>query len=732
MVKGQYVNSNSRCVGNIASIRRLNFSGICIQDGPAGLRVADYASVFNSGASIAATWDRDLMYDRGKMMATEFKAKGAHIALSPVAGPLGRSAYSGRNWEGFASDPYLTGIAMERTITGIQDAGVQATAKHFIGYEQETQRYPTFVPNGSLTDVTFEAVSSNIDDRTMHEIYLWPFANAVRAGCASVMCSPQRLNGSYACQNSKALNGLLKRELGFQGYVMSSWGGTHSGAASVESGLDMDMPGGFGDYGRVADVGSYFGEKNITDMVCNGTVPELRLDDMVLRIMTPYFLLGQDQNFPTVDESSADLNLVTPKDTWLRNFTFAPPRNRDPRVYHGARIREYAGAGTVVLKNTKNALPVRDPKSIAVFGNDAGRNTQGPYNDVKFEYGTLSIGGGSGTGRLTYLIDPLEAINLRAIYYGAFVQHWLNNTLIATSNVSELWIPREPDVCLVFLKSWSGEGEDRDHLSVDWEGNTVVESVARECPNTIVIIHSSGINTLPFADNENVTGIIAGHYPGEESGNSIVDVLWGNVNPSGRLPYTIALNASDYNAPLTTGIQTNGTEDWQSWFDEKLEVDYRYFDANNKTVRYEFGYGLSYTTFAISDLKAVPLVSGLKSEPNDEPVQPGGNPDLWTPIYNVTCLIRNSGPVTGAAVTQLYVGFPSSAGAPPKQLRGFDKTVLNPGEDLTVTFELIRRDLSYWDVISQQWLIPEGEFKLMAGWSSRDLPAQMTITPIGG
>jgi beta-glucosidase len=158
------------------------------------------------------------MYERGHAMAEEFKGKGAHVLLGPVAGPLGRSGYGGRNWEGFAADPYLSGIAMEQTITGHQDAGVQACAKHYIGNEQEAQRNPTYDTNVTTTK-TKSALSSNMDDRTMHELYLWPFANAVHAKAASVMCSYQRINGSYGCQNSKTQNGLLKTELGFQGYV---------------------------------------------------------------------------------------------------------------------------------------------------------------------------------------------------------------------------------------------------------------------------------------------------------------------------------------------------------------------------------------------------------------------------------------------------------------------------------------------------------------------------------
>lgn len=721
------------CVGNIVAIPRLGFPGLCLQDGPLSIRVADYASVFEAGVSAASTWDKDILYNRGFALGQEFRAKGAQIALAPVAGPLGRSAYGGRNWEGFSPDPYLTGVAMEKTIIGIQDAGVQATAKHYIGNEQEVQRNPTYNRNGTVTDVIQEALSANMDDRTMHELYLWPFANAVRAKCSSIMCAYQRLNGSYSCENSKALNGLLKGELGFQGYVMSDWGGTHSGVASIEGGLDMNMPGGLGPYGMVPRAGSFFGG-NVTLAVNNGTVNVSRVDDMIVRIMTPYYWLGQDSDFPSVDPSSADLNTFSPRSTWLREFNLTGERSRDVRGDHGELIRKHGAAATVLLKNENNALPLKAPKSIAVFGNDAGEDTQGFYNQANFEYGTLSAGGGSGTGRLTYLVTPLEAIKSRAAQDDALVQQWLNNTLIATSDVTTLWVPKAPEVCLVFLKTWAEEAADRQHLDVDWNGNEVVESVARSCNNTIVVTHSSGINTLPFADHPNVTAILAAHYPGQESGNAIVDVLYGDVNPSAKLPYTIAYNGSDYNAPPTTAVSTTGVHDWQSWFDEKLEIDYRYFDAQNISVRYEFGFGLSYTTFEMgSDITVESLDDAITSEPEDQPIVPGGNPALWENIYNVTVSVTNTGELDGATVPQLYVTFPADstpAGTPPKQLRGFEKVFLTAGETQTVSFSLMRRDLSYWDIVSQQWLIPTGEFVISTGFSSRDLRASTKMTPV--
>ncbi|KAK0123706.1 hypothetical protein ONS95_008716 [Cadophora gregata] len=717
------------CVGNIVAIPRLGFGGLCLQDGPLAIRTVDYASVFPAGVTTAASFDRKLMYERGVAMGAEFKGKGAQVALSPVAGPLGRSAYAGRNWEGFSPDPYLTGVAMEETITGLQSNGLQACAKHWIGNEQETQRNPTY-KNGSIVQ---ESLSANIDDRTMHELYMWPFANAVRAGVASVMCSYQRLNGSYACENSKALNGYLKEELGFQGYVMSDWGATHSGVPSIEAGLDMNMPGGLGLYGLTFGEASDFGG-NVTLAVNNGTLDASRVDDMVIRIMTPYFFLGQDKDYPTVDPSSADLNTFSPKNTWFRDYVLNGTRSRDVRGDHGALIRKHGAESTVLLKNVNNALPLKSPKIISVFGNDASEDTQGFYNQVDFEYGTLVSGGGSGTGRLTYLITPLEAIKARASKDGALVQQWLNNTLVATSDISTLAVPETPDVCLVFLKTWAEEAADRVSLELDWQGNDVVESVASYCSNTIVVTHSSGINDLPWADHENVTAILAAHYPGQESGNSIVDILYGDVNPSGKLPYTIALSNDDYNGLPTTAVNSTDPDAWQAWFEEKLEIDYRYFDAQNISVRYEFGFGLSYSTFSLSDLSiSASSSSNVSSTPaSQSAATPGGNPALWETLYNVTVTLTNTGSVAGATVPQLYLSYPESApaGTPPKQLRGFEKVNLQPGASEKVSFELMRRDLSFWDVESQDWIIPAGEFGVSVGFSSRDLKVVGGVTVV--
>lgn len=230
----------------------------------------------------------------------------------------------------------------------------------------------------------------------MHEVYMWPFANALHAGVASVMCAYNRLNASYACQNSKILNGLLKDELGFQGYVVSDWGATHSGVASVKAGLDMDMP---GSINFQAPGPSYFGG-NLTIGVNNGSLTMDRIDDMVHRVMTPYFFLNQDATYPSIDQSSAPLNKWG-FHPYLQSFIYGTKSNVDARGAHAKLIRDAAAAGTVLLKNTGNILPLKAPKNIGVFGNDAGDNIDGVYTlnairDHGYEYGTLAIGGGSG------------------------------------------------------------------------------------------------------------------------------------------------------------------------------------------------------------------------------------------------------------------------------------------------------------------------------------------------
>jgi beta-glucosidase len=433
---------------------------------------------------------------------------------------------------------------MDSSIRGMQNAGVQSCSKHFVGNKQETQRTNTVSSNGASID----AISSNIDDRTMHELYLWPFYDAVKAGTASVMYSYNRLNETYACENFSLLNGILKEELGFEGYVMSDWFATHSGVASINGGLDMTMPGSTdqASYSIGGVANSFFGG-NLTTAVNNGSVSMTRLDDMIRRVMLPYYFLGQDKTYPTVDPSTIAILVAT----YLSSNSNILAR--DVRGNHAGLIRELGSAGTVLLKNINFTLPLRSPKNIRVFGNNAFDFTEGltqvtDYDEWRFNFGTLDIGGGSGTVRYTNLVSPLEAIKVRARRTGARVQYVTDNAIIAANDFSTIY--PTPNVCLVFLKTYAEEGADRTAYDAHWNSTFVVENVARRCPNTVVVTYSAGINTMPWAQNKNVTAILAAHLSGEETGNSIADILWGDVNPSGKLLYTIPVYAADYDIPI--------------------------------------------------------------------------------------------------------------------------------------------------------------------------------------
>ena len=448
---------------------------------------------------------------------------------------------------------------------------------------------------------------------------------------------------------------------------------------------------------------------------------------MVLRIMTPYYFLGQDSNYPPIDNSTGGLNFFPPEN-YKHNFTFGPVV--DVRKDHGSHIRKLGAAATVLLKNTKNTLPLKEPKNIGVFGNDAAdyNFTQGPYPS-NTDIGTLPVGGGSGTGRLTYVVSPLEAIKARAKSYGGVVQSITSNSQITNGGLNN--ISPKPDVCVVFLKSWASEGGDRRTLVAEWDSTNVVQKVAAFCLSTVVVLHGASPNVLPWKDHANVTAILAAHMPGQETGNSIVDVLWGAINPSGKLPYTIANQESDYSKNLVTNPGSSGPDGWQTDFSEGNLIDYKEFDAAKKNPAYEFGFGLSYTTFELSDIHINVLKSGVPRVPSaSAKIEPGGNVELWETLVKVTATVKNTGGVSGATVPQLYLSLPSEAGAgtPVRSLRGFEKVQLAAGESVTVTFSLLRRDLSFWDTAAQTWRLPGGAIGVDVGFSSRDLKLKGSIT----
>ncbi|KZL67274.1 glycosyl hydrolase family 3 n terminal domain-containing protein [Colletotrichum incanum] len=669
------------CVGNTSPASSINYPSLCLQDGPLGVRYASSVTAFVPGIQAAATWDVDLIRERGALKATEARGVGVHVMLGPACGALGKIPNAGRNWEGFGPDPYLMGIATKETIEGMQSVGVQATAKHYIANEQELNR---------------ETISSNLRDREIHELYLWPFADAVKANVASVMCSYNKVNGTWACENDIVMNKLLKQELGFPGYIMTDWFATTGTVSGANSGLDMMMPG--ANYNN--EPWSVWWGPQLKTAVQNGQVSLPTLDDKVRRILAAWYLLGQDQGA-------------------------YPPVNLGANVQgnHKQNVRATARDGIVLLKNDNAILPLRKPKKIAVIGSSTVNNPAGinACYDRSCNAGTLGMGWGSGTVDYPYLVAPLDAMRARAAQDGTVVSASSNDNAQQGAAAAA-----GADVAFVFITSDSGEGYitvdgnvgDRNTLDPWHNGNELVRAVAAANKNVIVVVHSTGPIILETVlAQPSVKAVVWAGLGSQETGNALVDVLWGATNPNGKLPYTIGKSAADYGTVVSRGSQDN--------FAEGIFIDYRHFDQAGIEPRYEFGFGLSYTNYTYSGIS---VTSTAKSGPAVGQVVPGGRADLFEIVATVTATVKNTGRVAGAEVAQLYITLPSGAPvSPPKQLRGFKKLRLGAGESATATFNLRRKDLSYWDVPSQNWVVPKGTFRVRVGASSRNLALEQSL-----
>lgn len=787
-------------VGNTGPALHVGFPGLALQDGPLGIRFADNATAFPAGITVGATWNRKLMYERGKAHGMEAREKGINVLLGPSVGPLGRMPAGGRNWEGFGPDPYLQGIAAEETIKGIQEQGVMATIKHFVANEQEHFRQPWAwgLPH---------AISSNIGDRTMHEIYAWPFANAVKVGVASVMCSYNMVNNSYACGNSKLLNGILKDELGFHGFVMSDWLAQQSGVASALAGLDMTMP---GDGLGWQDGDSLWGPQ-LSRSVLNGSLPTDRLNDMVIRIVASWYQLGQDDKSLYDGEGPNFSSWTNDKMGLISPGSSSPQEqvevNKFVHVQHNHSIltREIAVEGTVLLKNNGILPLTRGGQSaghthkgaerkvrVSIFGEDAGPGSGPNYCDDRgCNQGTLGSGWGSGAVEFPYLVTPEEAVKNTVDSEKVEILSVLSNKKPKHKE------PENSDICLVFVNSDGGEGYlkwesvagDRNDLFLQKGGDELVREVANRCGggegSTVVVVHAVGPVVMErWIDLPGIGAVLAANLPGQESGNAIASILFGDANPSGKLPYTIGKSLKDYGPGGQVLYRPNGAVPQQD-FDEGLYIDYRHFDKHGISPRFEFGFGLSYTEFVYSNLqvseqkaksklpaarpktKVRPPVLDNKIPDIKEAIYPaeihklkgyiypyidsaseikvgsypypegydtkqplsdaggdeGGNPDLWETHVTVSVDVTNTGKVGGKETVQLYVSFPSNADVdfPVKVLRGFDKAYLNDGETKTFAFSLTRRDLSYWNVELQNWVMPDGEFTIAVAASSKDM-----------
>lgn len=540
---------------------------------------------------------------------------------------------------------------------------------------------------------------------------------------------------------------------------------------------------------------SYWGG-NLTRAVLNGTVPEWRLDDMTTRIMAAYFFVGQGpETYPETNFNSWTTDEYGYKSA-IQKANFGLINQRiDVRADHSKNAREVAAKSNVLLKNVDGALPLCRPKQIGVFGSDAGEAQYGPNGcaDRGCHNGTLAMGWGSGTANFPYLITPLEAIKRRAIKDGSVVQSVVDDYAYAQINSTA----KVAFTCLVFVAADSGEGYlqvdgnigDRKNLTLWNDGETLIKTVASHCNNTIVVVHAVGVVLYEeFIEHPNVTAVVFAGLPGQESGDALVDVLYGDVNPSGKLPFTVGKKASDYGVNLMYEPTSRLP---QEDFDEGLFIDYRHFDKAGIEPRFEFGFGLSYTTFNYSGLSikkvgdasaytpATGTSPGVTKPPTEfdaadylppadfesyrlpffiypyinstsdvvpnstydmpegaydtdpQPIPaaggaPGGNPSLYEPVYEVSVVVTNTGSCAGEEVVQLYLetGLDDD---PVRVLRGFDKVALQKGESKTVIIVLNRRDVMRWDIVSQDWIVTEGAKTVKIGASSRNLPLSGTL-----
>ena len=492
-------------------------------------------------------------------------------------------------------------------------------------------------------------IDERIDERSLREIYLPGFEYSVHeAKVASVMCAYQRVNGAFNCENMPLLDEILRKEWRFPGFVISDYGAVHSTIPSALSGLDLEMP-----------TGKFFAE-DLKTAVQNRAVPVSRLDDMLVRRYAEMIRFGIfDQR-------------ANPKPL--------------PVLEHGRTAREIAEQGMVLLKNQDNLLPLDYLKlnSLALIGPDAVRTKTG--------------GGGSSKVVPLYTIAPFDGIS-------AHMQLSKRVDLLDGNDVAAaVAAAKKDDVAVVMVGDDEAEGHDHP-IELTPAQNDLIQAIAAANPRTIVVLKSGSAMLMPWLDS--VHAVLEAWYPGQEDGNAVADVLFGNVNPSGKLPITFPRHVQDTPAGDPGRYPGDGRT---VHYSEELKVGYRGYQANHVEPLFPFGFGLSYTTFSFSALKVT--------------ASPGGKHSA-----QVQFRVTNTGQRAGAEVTQVYVGFPSipTGDEPPRQLKGFRKIMLAPGESRELTVPLNERSFSYWSSKEHAWRVQPGSYSIEVGSSSQDLPLRLSI-----
>ena len=639
-----------------AAIPRLGIPRRWLDDGPHGVRedigpdtwasagrTDDFSTAMPAGICLAATWNPDLGFKEGEAIGQEARARGKDIMLGPGVNIL-RTPLCGRNFEYLGEDPFLSGVMCSGYIRGEQSQDISSCVKHFALNNQETER---------------GTINVEVDERALREIYLPAFKAAVQSGGVwSVMGAYNQLRGQHCCEHDYLLNKILKDEWGFKGLVMSDWDGAHDTRECALNGLDLEM-------GTEQKYDDYYLAQPYLNLLKSGELPLAGLDEKVrrnLRVMfaTHVFDAGR---------KTGSLNTAT----------------------HQAVARQVAEEGIVLLKNEKQLLPLHAAKlkTIAVIGENATR---------------LHAHGGDSSGiKAFYEINPLDGIVKRAgekvnvIYSEGYRKDGGED--LAERAVTAA---KSADV-VIYLgglnhdKGFDCEGADRKDMKLPYGQDELIQKIAAANPQTIVVLEGTMVEMDAWLDK--VPALLQAWYPGMEGGNALAKVLFGDVNPSGKLPATFPKKLSDtpaaaFGASAYPG--TNGTVTYA----EGLLVGYRWFDTKHIEPQFPFGFGLSYTTFKYSHLKLIPGTNGAVAAQFE---------------------IENTGKVEGAEIAQLYVHEKKPhLMRPEKELKGFKKVFLQPGEKQTVSIPLNKEAFAYYDDAKKSWVTQGDDFEILVGSSSRD------------
>lgn len=630
------------------AVERLGIPGVMMCDGPHGLRKqkgeGDHLGInvsietvcYPTASALAASFDRDILRQLGEALGQECQAEEVGMLLGPGLN-IKRSPLCGRNFEYFSEDPYLAGELGAAYIQSLQSKGVAACVKHFACNNQETMRM---------------AGSSQVEERTLHEVYLPAFEAAVKKGGArGVMCAYNAVNGVFCAENKLLLQDILRDKWGFDGFVVTDWGAVKDRAKGVASGLDLEMPGGPNATGEA-----------LVKAVKAGTLSEEALDKAAGRIVR--FAM----DYAAYRDEKAEID----------------------RAECRKLSRKIAGECAVLLKND-GVLPLSKEAKVVFIGEFADK--------PRYQ------GSGSSHINVPHAVSAVEAAEgLYVTYVKGYDSHEVvpNDALTAEAVAAAA----QADAAVIFAglpNAFETEGCDREDLCMPENQNALIRAVAAANPNTVVVLHGGAPMDIPWFGE--VPGVLTMHLGGDSVGAAAVDILFGDVNPSGHLaetwPMKLADNPSYLNFPGEDGVVE---------YCEGIFVGYRYYDKKQMEVRFPFGYGLSYTGFAYTNL-SVDKASITETD-----------------TLHVTCDVTNVGCRKGKAVAQLYVrDIESSVRRPIRELKGFEKVELSPGETKTVSFTLDKRAFAYYETRCHDWFVESGEFAIEIGESCRDIRASVNV-----